>query len=146
MLEKEIERLFKLCEQNTIGKSEGTTVKDILAAEIPYPVKVFFRADVERMLHDEIRRERANSRFNYSHREVDNLQQQLSSLLVLNFTFRREEFLQKLEDGIHLIMNYLFRPQWTLTNFLFTPMKRSLKKSTASWSRNIIRIWSKIPK
>lgn len=119
MLEKETERIFKIVVEQTISKGEAVSVRDILAADIPYPVKVFFRADVERMLNEELRRGRLNTRFNYHQREVENLQRQMNSLLVLNFTFLREEYLQKLEDGVHLTLNYLLRPQWTLTNFLF---------------------------
>lgn len=119
MLEKETERLLDIIREQTIGRGEAIAVKDLLAAEIPYPLKVFFRADVERILREEQRRTSEHSRFNYHHREVESLLQQLNSILVVNFTFLREEFLQKLEDGVHLILNYLLRPQWTLTNFLF---------------------------
>ncbi len=119
MLEKETERLLRNLQERTISKGEAISVKEILAAEIPYPLKVFFRADVERMLIDELRRTRENSRFNYSHREAESLQRQINSILVLNFSFLREEFLQKLDDGVHLILNYLLRPQWTLTSFVF---------------------------
>lgn len=120
MLEKETERLLKTVHEQTIGRGEAVTVKDILAAEIPYPVKVFFRADVERMLREEQSRGMAHSRFTYHHREVESLLRQMNSVLVLNFTFLREEFLQKLEDGVHLVLNYLLRPQWTLTNFVYS--------------------------
>jgi hypothetical protein len=119
MLEKETERLLTIAREQTIGRGEAIMVKDILAAEIPYPLKVFFRADVERMLREEQRMSMGNSRFSYHHREVENLLRQMNSILVMNFTFLREEFLQKLEDGVHLTLNYLLRPQWTLTNFLF---------------------------
>jgi hypothetical protein len=119
MLEREIERLLTIGRQQTIGKGEAISVKEILAAEIPYPLKVFFRADVDRMLSDELRRWHESSRFTHHHREVESLQRQMNSTLVLNFSFLREEFLQKMEDGVHLLVNYLLRPQWTLTNFLF---------------------------
>lgn len=119
MLERETERLLNLVQQNTIGKNEAISVKEILAAEIPYPLKVFFRADVERILHDELRQARAHSRFNYPHREVESLQRQMNSILVLNFSFLREEFLQKLDDGLHLVLNFLLRPQWTLSSYIF---------------------------
>jgi len=119
MLEKETERLLEIVREQTIGRGEAIAVKDVLAAEIPYPLKVFFRADVERVLREEQRRTIEQSRFNYHHREVESLMHQVNSILVVNFMFLREEFLQKLEDGVHLILNYLLRPQWTLTNFLF---------------------------
>lgn len=119
MLEKETERLLTLFEQRTIGRGDAIAVKEILAAEIPHPIRVFFRTDVDRMLEDEHRRERTNTRFNHRHPEIQSLQRQIDSVLVLNFTFSRNEFVEKLHDGVHLLMNYLVRPQWTILNFLF---------------------------
>lgn len=119
MLEYETERLLRNVEARTIGKGQSISMREILAAEIPQPLKVFFRADVERILNDELRRTRAHSRFDYAQREVEALQRQMNSVLVLNFSFPREEFLQKIDDGVHLVLNLLVRPQWTLTSFIF---------------------------
>jgi hypothetical protein len=119
VLEKETERLIDIILLRSIGNSSSITVKDILAADIPYPVKAFFRADVEMILMKEVSTGRKNSRFNYSHPEVQNLQQQMNSILVLHYPFERDEFISQISDVVHVLMNYLVRPQWTLTNAIF---------------------------
>ena len=119
MLEQETEKIVAIAHQRTIGSSQSIAIKDILAADIPVPVKTFFRADVEAMLLDELQQHRKTSRFNFRHPEVQNLQNQINSLLVLNFTFEQAEYDTRLNDTIHMLANYLVRPQWTLTNVLF---------------------------
>ncbi|MBI1803675.1 MAG: hypothetical protein HY033_12400 [Ignavibacteriae bacterium] len=119
MFEQETEHILEIARQRTIGNAEAITVKDILAADVPSPVKTFFRADIEALLLDEFQQHRKKSRFNFRHPEVQSLQNQINSILVLNFTFERVEFLNRLNDTVHLVINYLVRPQWTLTSVLF---------------------------
>lgn len=119
MFEKEIERLLSISVNRTIGGSEKISVKEILAAEIPLPLRTLIRIDVEQKLLDELKSKFINSRFDFSHPEVVGLQQQMNSVLVLNYTFMRKEFLETVHDAIHLMLNYLIRPQWTLNNFIF---------------------------
>jgi hypothetical protein len=59
------------------------------------------------------------SRFNFSHPEVQSLQHQINSFLVLHYAFQKNEFYQRLDDAVHLMINYLIRPQWTLANVIF---------------------------
>lgn len=119
MFEKEIERLLSISVNRTIGGSEKISVKEILAAEIPLPLRTLIRIDVEQKLLDELKSKFINSRFDFSHPEVVSLQHQINSVLVLNYTFLRKEFLETVHDAIHLMLNYLIRPQWTLNNFIF---------------------------
>ena len=119
MFEQETQLIITTVQQRTIGNQPAIAIKDILAADIPYPLKTFFRADVESMLTDELNRFRKSSRFNFDHHEVHSMQNQINSVLVLHFSFDRTEFLHRLDDTVHLIINYLVRPQWTLTNVLF---------------------------
>jgi hypothetical protein len=119
VFEKEIERLLSISVNRTIGGSEKISVKEILAAEIPLPLRTLIRIDVEQKLLDELKSKFINSRFDFSHPEVVGLQQQMNSVLVLNYTFMRKEFLETVHDAIHLMLNYLIRPQWTLNNFIF---------------------------
>ena len=119
MFEEDIATLTDTIARRTIGAAQSIAVKEILAADIPHPMKTFFRADVEALLTDELRRERKATRFFYDHPEVQNLQQQISSILVLHYTFAREEYLKRLDDTVHMMVNYLVRPQWTLANVLF---------------------------
>lgn len=119
MFEKEIDRLYSLIIDRTIGKAEKISIKEILAAEIPKPIQVLIRVDTENKLDDEIKTKFINSRFNFSHPEVISLQNQINSILVLNYLFIRNEYLETIQDAIHLIFNYLVRPHWTLINYIY---------------------------
>lgn len=119
MLEQETDVIINTVSQRTIAGGEAVSVKDILAADIPYPVKTFFRADVETMLGEELRTFHKTSRFNFQQAEVQNLQDQINSIVVLHYSFRRTEFLQRLDECVHMLANFLIRPQWTLVNALF---------------------------
>ena len=122
MFERETETIISIAKQripHSITDSSAFAVKDILAADIPLPLKTFFRADVEILLMEELGRQRKKSRFSFSHPEVQSLQSQMNSFLVLHYSFKKEEFHQRLDDAVHLLVNYLVRPQWTLANVIF---------------------------
>ncbi len=119
MFEHDIERIITTVRQRTIMNSPAVAVKELLAADVPHPLKTFFRANIEFMLHEELLHQRSGSRFSYDHPEVQSLQHQINSILVLNFSYPRAEFQERLDDAVHLLVNYLMRPQWTLTHFLF---------------------------
>ncbi|MDP2209990.1 MAG: hypothetical protein Q8K98_14635 [Bacteroidota bacterium] len=119
MYEKEIDRLNKLTLIRTIGSAERISLKEVLAAEIPLPLRNMIRVDVEQKLQDELRNNFVNSRFDFSHPEVISLQNRMNSILVLNYSFNRHEYLELVHDAIHLLLNYLMRPQWTLRSFIF---------------------------
>jgi hypothetical protein len=119
VLELETESIISATCQRTIGNQDEIAVKDILAADIPYPLKNFFRVEAEAILLDELKHFHSKSRFKYDHPEIQSLQNQMNSALVLNYSFLRKEFLGKLDDAVHLLINYLIRPQWTLKSVLF---------------------------
>ncbi|MBI4548172.1 MAG: hypothetical protein HY707_09335 [Ignavibacteriae bacterium] len=122
MLEQETELITSAIKHRILvggQHSAHVAVKDILAADIPHPIKTLFRADVEATLMEELHRHRRDSRFNYDHPEVKSLQHQMNSVLVLNYTYTQDEFLHRLDDFVNMMINYLIRPQWTLTNMLF---------------------------
>ena len=119
MFEEEIGIMTDTIARRTIGAAQSIALREILAAEIPHPIKTFFRADAEALLGDELRRERKATRFFHDHPEVQNLQQQMNSILVLHYTSERQEYLRRLDDTVHMMVNYLVRPQWTLAGVLF---------------------------
>ncbi len=119
MYEKEIDRLNKLTLIRTIGSAERISLKEVLAAEIPLQLRNMIRVDVEQKLQDELRNNFVNSRFDFSHPEVISLQNRMNSILVLNYSFNRHEYLELVHDAIHLLLNFLMRPQWTLRSFIF---------------------------
>lgn len=119
MYEKDIDRLNKLTIIRTIGTADRISLKEVLAAEIPLPLRNLIRVDVEQKLQDELRNNFVNSRFDFSHPEAVSLQNRMNSILVLNYSFNRHEYLELVHDAIHLLLNYLMRPQWTLRSFIF---------------------------
>jgi hypothetical protein len=119
MFDREVEQIISTVRDRTIMKSSAIAVKEILAADIPHALKKYFRTEVELKLADELSNSRTASRFNWEHPEVKSLHGQINSILVLNFQFERNEYLTLLDDAVHLLLNYLVRPQWTLRSFLF---------------------------
>jgi len=119
VLEKETERIIGVVGQRSIGTAASVALKDILASDVPQTVKSFFRSDVEAMLYEEHRAAVKRTRFNLNHPDVRSAQSQLHSAMVLHFTFARREYLDRLGDAVHLLANYLVRPQWTLAGVVF---------------------------
>lgn len=128
MFEVEIDNIIKITQAKTVGDAEKIPLPKILSADIPKPIKIFFRAQVEQWLREEKSARTSSKRFNEFHSDVQSLQQQIDLLMLKNFTFEREEFLQLLDDAVHLQFNYLCRPQWTLQNFLFNNTSTSSTK------------------
>ncbi len=119
MFEKEIERIVNLSTSRSIGNSGKISVKEVLATDIPIPIRTLIRHEVELQLKEELHGKFLNSKFNYSHPEILSLQNQINSLLVINYVFERDDYLELIKDSVHLCFNYLVRPHWTLTNYLF---------------------------
>ena len=120
LFEHETEQIVAMAKQRTIGNSPGIAMKDFLAADIPHPLKTYFRTYVQSLLEEELQQHHSSSRFKFDHHEVQGLQKQINSILIMQYVFEEQEFLQQLDDAVHLIINYLVRPQWTLKNFAFT--------------------------
>jgi hypothetical protein len=119
VLEKETEQIVGAVGQRTIGQSGSITLREILAADILPALKAFFRADVEALLLEEHRAALRQTRFNHDHPDVKGAQAALNSALVMHFPFPRKEYLSRLADAVHLLTNYLVRPQWTLNGVVF---------------------------
>ncbi|MBA4311511.1 MAG: hypothetical protein C0417_02665 [Chlorobiaceae bacterium] len=118
MLERETENILKGIKQ--LFPNKGTDViclKDILAVDIPDPIKYYFKAEVEALLRNEQNKFTKESRFNHHHPGIRSLQQQIDSILILNFKFNNME--HRIDEAVHLMINYLVRPQWTLSNIIF---------------------------
>ena len=135
MFEQETENIIDAIRQRILPRGSDQSaivVKDILAADIPLSMKIFFRADVEMMLEEELLRHRKTSSFNFDHPEIQSLQNQINSVVVLRYSYSGEEFTRRLNDTVHLLINYLIRPQWALTHVLF---EKEPSISTAALTR-----------
>ncbi len=119
ILEQETEQLVAIVAQRTLEGRTSVALKDLLAADIPSAVKTFFRTDVETLLLDEQRKYFKTSAFPYDHPDAESQLRQVNSVLVLHYPFNQADLRQRISDGIHLLVNYLVRPQWTLTESLF---------------------------
>jgi hypothetical protein len=119
VLERETEHIVGVIGQKTIGQAPSIALREILAADVLPAVKTFFRTDVEALLLEEHRSALKQSRFRYDHPDVRTAQTQYHSALVMHYSFSRKEFLARLSDAVHLLANYLVRPQWTLTGVVF---------------------------
>jgi hypothetical protein len=119
MLESETDRILRTIRDHTLDRKASVTLKEILAADIPYAVKLFFRTDVELALRREQQTHRESSRFTFDHPEVQSLQRQINSIVILHYAFTAKEFDKRLGDVVHLVANYLIRPQWTIRGVLF---------------------------
>lgn len=95
------------------------SIKQILAAEIPEPIKIYLRAEIQSLLNNELTQLRHSSKFDFKHPEIQNYQNQINSILVLNYKYYRNDFQKRIDEAVHLMINYLIRPQWTLYNYLF---------------------------
>jgi hypothetical protein len=120
LFELETDRIIAAMSERLLpGEQARIPVRDILAATIPHPLKVFFWADAHALLRREIESGRRGSRFPYDHPDAQALDRQMSTVLVLNFAYSRSEFTERLSDAVHMMTNYLVRPQWTLANVFF---------------------------
>ncbi|HEX9614211.1 MAG TPA: hypothetical protein VGA55_01825, partial [Bacteroidota bacterium] len=94
-------------------------LKKILAADIHPAIKMYFKAEVEKMLTQERSKEVRSGRFPYGLPEVKGLQRQIDLSLVHQYEFDRQEFESLLDESVHFQFNYLCRPRWTLQEFMF---------------------------
>lgn len=119
IFEQEIETIINVVRTRTIGEADGILLKHILRAPIHPSIKAYFRAEVEKVLHQEHAREFLSKKLAYGIPEVVSLRKQIDKLLLLNYQFTREEFESLLDESVHFQFNYLCRPRWTLINFIF---------------------------
>jgi hypothetical protein len=119
MFDQETAQFFQMLRSNTIGDSSSIGLRSVLESNIPANVKAFFRADVEWLRTQEKAREVRSSKFSFTIPEVRLLDEQIDLLLVNNYTFTRKDFEATADKCIHFLLNYLCRPQWTLSSFFF---------------------------
>ncbi len=119
IFEAEIITIMNTVRARTIGESDSIQLKDVLSAEIHPAIKAYFKAEVEKHLHQERGKEIRSSRFSYGLPEVAGLQRQIDLLLVNHYQFDQQEFESLLDEAVHFEFNFLCRPQWTLQEFMF---------------------------
>lgn len=124
IFESEIESIMHAVRARTIGEEESITLAHLLASDIHPAIKAYFRAEVQRMLHEERKNEVRSKKFPYGQPEVVRLQNQIDLLLMSFYEFNQHEFDALLDHAVHFQFNYLCRPQWTLMGFVFENQRR----------------------
>ncbi len=131
MFETEISHIIHVLTAKSIGESETILLKQLMRgpqSDMPRGIKTYFRSEVERWLTQERKAAPKSTRFNFSLPEVHSLLQQMHTLLIYNYQFDHAEFSSVLDDAVHMQLNFLCRPQWTLLSFVFDKISHSTTK------------------
>jgi hypothetical protein len=118
-LETHLEELTRSLAERTIADRPAIRLNELIGTSLPKAVSTYIQAEVLRALEQDIRN---GSALRHIDRHSPGMQQLITSFarsLSYAYTFDREEFLQTLDDAVHFAANYLFRPRWTLEQFLF---------------------------
>ncbi|MBP1691255.1 MAG: hypothetical protein H6Q32_607, partial [Bacteroidetes bacterium] len=110
--------LRQLAEQ-TIGPAQHMPMAQVARATIPAGVRAYLRAN----LRDRLRKELSKTDLFSRVRPHSALESRLQDVFLLQsadgYVFPREEFLADLENAVRFTENYVCRPRWTLSSFLF---------------------------
>lgn len=119
MFEEEAKELIEITLHRVAEGRSSIALQDILAADVPSPLKTYFRTDAELLLSTEQKNYHTSSRFDHAHPEVQSLQRQINSILVLRYSYPETEFYDHLNDGVNLLIRYLAQPQRTIVESVF---------------------------
>lgn len=119
MLEQEIDIIIARLAERTIGTQTHFTLGQTLASDIPDGIKSYFRCEAMRWLQQDIEPSLHFARVNMSTSRVHRAREVFLRVCASEYIFPRNEFLATLDNGVHFLTNYLCRPQWTLTEFVF---------------------------
>jgi hypothetical protein len=119
MFEQQIEETISVITRNTIGEASSITLKAILSSDISPSIKNYFDLDVKQWMREEHDRLLSSPHFDYSDETIramfDDIKHQSKPMI----RFTREEFDIILDQAVKLQFNYICRPQWTLSKFVF---------------------------
>lgn len=105
--------------ERTIGEAPAITMEQIAGAAIPAGVRAYLRAHVRDRLRDDLGRAGSFARVRSTSAPAARLEQLFIEEAARHYTFPRDEFLSDLENAVRFTENYVCRPRWTLTSFLF---------------------------
>jgi len=119
MFEVESENLINAIKSRTIAFERHIKLKQILETNIPKSIKNYFYLEAEALLNQENYLRIDKDRFNISNDDVKKVLFNLDEVLKQNCIFQRNEFILLLEKAVSFELNYLSKPRWTLTKFIF---------------------------
>lgn len=119
MLEREVEIIIARLADRTIGTQTHFTLSQVLTSDIPNGIKSYFQSEVMRWLLQDLDPSLHFARVNMTAPPVHRAREAFLRVCASEYMFPRNEFLATLENSVHFLTNYLCRPQWTLTEFVF---------------------------
>ena len=103
----------------TIGEESVLAMSVLLAAPVPSGVLRYMRAEIFNRLAEDLSHAPHFSRVAPPSAGPDAIRDALLTHAAGQYIFPREEFLGMLENAARFTENYLCRPRWTLSSFLF---------------------------
>ncbi len=113
------DELLKRFLECTIGDDADLPAARLAHAPLPAGVKAYLRAHLRERLADELGRAPSFSRVRTLSPTAARLQHMFIEQAVDSYVYPRGEFQADLENAVHFTENYVCRPRWTLSSFLF---------------------------
>ena len=104
---------------HTIGEAQEIPMARVAQATIPSGVKAYLRANLRDRFQTEVLRYGPFSRVQPLSASTSHLHELFFAHAAEGYVYPRGEYLSDLENAAHFTENYVCRPRWTLTNFLF---------------------------
>jgi hypothetical protein len=118
-LEAHLEALTRSLAERTIADRPAIRLNEVIAASLPKAVTTYLQAEVLRSLELDLRNGAALRHIDRDSPGMHQLVTSFARSLSYAYTFERASYLPALDDAVHFAANYLFRPRWTLEQFLF---------------------------
>ena len=118
-LELHLEELSRSFAERTIADRAAIRLNEVIGPSLPKAVSAYLQAEVLRALERDLRTGSALRQIDRDSPGMHRLVTSFARSLSYAYTFDRENYLRALDDAVHFAANYLFRPRWTLEQFLF---------------------------
>jgi hypothetical protein len=114
------DRLLETLIARTIGEEPAFAMSALAAASIPAGVIRYMRTEITNRLADDLSRAPHFARVATPTPGPDAVRDALLTHAAGQYIFPRAEFLELLDNAARFTENYLCRPRWTLSSFLFS--------------------------
>ena len=111
--------LLKRFLESTMGADTDLPAARLASAPVPAGVKAYLRAHLRERLSEELSRAPSFNRVRTLSPSAARLQHLFIEQAADSYVYPRGEFQADLENAVHFTENYVCRPRWTLSSFLF---------------------------